>query len=126
MGFTVKKGSETLTFLTGQCPGQTGTFPGTNGPRPRDKPGPVPGTDRPFKSTVKWPFCPICFWDGSRFVPGTIVPQESSEKCLCVFCLLFFFCSHLAMRPSHFSGGPKGGHPKRGHLKMGFRSEVRT
>ena len=24
------------------------------------------------------------------------------------------------------SGGPKGGHLKWGHLKMGFRSEVRT
>ena len=25
------------------------------------------------------------------FVPGTIVPQGPSEKCLCVFCLLVFF-----------------------------------
>ena len=43
-----------------------------------------------FNSTVKSPFCPVCPWDGWGFVPGTIVPHRLSEKCLCVFCLLFF------------------------------------
>ena len=32
----------------GQCPGQTGTVPGTNWTPPWDKLGPVPGTNRPF------------------------------------------------------------------------------
>ena len=65
----------------------------TNGTPPRDKLGPVPGTNRPFlfNSTVKSPFCPVCPWDGWGFVPGTIVPQGPSQKCLCVFCLLVFF-----------------------------------
>ena len=44
-----------------------------------------------FNSTVRSPFCPVCPWDGWGFVPGTIVPQGPSEKCLCVFCLLVFF-----------------------------------
>ena len=75
---------------------------GTNGTPPRDKVGPLPGTKWDpslgqtglslFNSTVKSPFCPVCPWDGWGFVPGTIVPQGPSEKCLCVFCLLFFFC----------------------------------
>ena len=43
-----------------------------------------------FNSTVKSPFCPVCPWDRWGFVPGTIVPQGPSEKCLCVFCLLVF------------------------------------
>ena len=64
--------------------------------------GPLPGTEWDpslgqtglslFNSTVKSPFCPVCPWDGWGFVPGTIVPQGPSEKCLCVFCLLVF-CS---------------------------------
>ena len=78
-----------------------GTVLGTNRNRPRDKPGPVPGTNWApslgqtglslFNSTVKSLFCPVCPWEGWGFVPGTIVPQGPSEKCLCVFCLLFFF-----------------------------------
>ena len=65
---------------------------GQTGPLP-DKLGPVPGTNGLFlfNSTVKSPFCPVCPWDGWGFVPGTIVPQGPSEKCLCVFCLLVFF-----------------------------------
>ena len=57
--------------------------------------GPLPGTKWDpslgqtglslFNSTVKSPFCPVCPWDGWGFVPGTIVPQGPSEKCLCVF-----------------------------------------
>ena len=68
--------------------------------------GPLPGTKWDpslgqtglslFNSTVKSPFCPVCPWDGWGFVPGTIVPQGPSEKCLCVFCLLVF------LLPSHF------------------------
>ena len=64
--------------------------------------GPLPGTKWDpslgqtglslFNSTVKSLFCPVCPWDGWGFVPGTIVPQGPSEKCLCVFCLLVF-CS---------------------------------
>ena len=60
--------------------------------------GPLPGTKWDpslgqtglslLSSTVKSPFCPVCPWDGWGFVPGTIVPQEPSEKCLCVFCSL--------------------------------------
>ena len=63
--------------------------------------GPLPGTKWDpslgqtglslFNSTVKSLFCPVCPWDGWGFVPGTIVPQGPSEKCLCVFCSLFFF-----------------------------------
>ena len=41
-------------------------------------------------STVKSPFCSVCPWDGRGFVPGTIVPQRPSEKCLCVLCFLVF------------------------------------
>ena len=62
--------------------------------------GPLPGTKWDpslgqtglslFNSTVKSLFCPVCPWDGWGFVPGTIVPQGPSEKCLCVFCLLVF------------------------------------
>ena len=62
--------------------------------------GPLPGTKWDpslgqtglslFNSTVKSLFCPVCPWDGWRFVPGTIVPQGPSEKCLCVFGLLVF------------------------------------
>ena len=47
-----------------------------------------------LNSTVKSPFCPVCPWDGWGFVPGTIVPQGPSAKCLCVFCLLVFFAPH--------------------------------
>ena len=78
-----------------------GTVSGTNRNRPWDKRDPLPGTNWDpslgqtglflFNSTVKSPFCPVCPWDGWGFVPGTIVPQGSSEKCLCVFRLLVFF-----------------------------------
>ena len=78
-----------------------GTVSGTNRNRPWDKRDPIPGTNWGpslgqtgrflFNSTVKSPFCPVCPWDGWGFVPGTIVPQGPSEKCLCVFCLLVFF-----------------------------------
>ena len=71
---------------TGRCSGQTGTVPGTNGTRPRDKPG---QTSRfLLNSTIRSPFCPVCLWDGWGVVPCTIVPQGPSEKCLCVLCLL--------------------------------------
>ena len=63
--------------------------------------GPLPGTKWDpslgqtglslLNSTVKSLFCPVCPWDGWGFVPGTIVPQGPSEKCLCVFCLLVSF-----------------------------------
>ena len=62
--------------------------------------GPLPGTKWDpslgqtglslFNSTIESPFCPVCPWDGWGFVPGTIVPQGPSGKCLCVFCLLVF------------------------------------
>ena len=43
-----------------------------------------------FNSTVRSPFCPVWAWDGWGSVPGTIVPQGPSDKCLCVVCLLLF------------------------------------
>ena len=66
--------------------GQTGSLLGTNW-------DPSLGQTGLFllNSTVKSPFCPVCPWDGWGFVPGTIVPQGRSEKCLCVFCLLVLF-----------------------------------
>ena len=77
-----------------------GTVSGTKRNRPWDKWDPSPGTKWDpslgqtdlslFNSTVKSLFCPVCPWDGWGFVPGTIVPRGPSEKCLCVFCLLFF------------------------------------
>ena len=67
-------------------PGQTGPLPGTNWDPSLGQTGLFL-----FDSTVKPPFCPVCPWDGWGFVPGTIVPQGRSEKCLCVFCLLVFF-----------------------------------
>ena len=67
--------------------------------------GPLPGTKWDpslgqtglslLNSTVKSPFCPVCPWDGWGFVPGTIVPQGPSEKCLCVFCLLVFSSPYI-------------------------------
>ena len=60
------------------------TCPGTKGDRPWDKPAFL------FSYTVKSPFCPVCPWDGSLFVPGTIVRRVASEKCLCVLYLLIF------------------------------------
>ena len=76
--------------------------------------GPLPGTKWDpslgqtglslFNSTVKSLVCPVCPWDGWGFVPGTIVPQGPSEKCLCVFCLLVCFCSHCR----HSSAAVKG------------------
>ena len=66
--------------------GQTGPLPGTNWDLSLGQAGFFL-----FKSTVKSPFCPVCPWDGWGFVPGTIVPQGPSEKCLCVFCLLVIF-----------------------------------
>ena len=81
-----------------------GTVSGTNRNRPWDN-GPLPGTKWDpslgqtdlslFNSTVKSLFCPVCPWDGRGFVPGTIVPRGPSGKCLCVFCLLVFFCSQI-------------------------------
>ena len=64
--------------------GQAGPLPGANW-------DPSLGQTGRFllNSTVESPFCPVCPWDG--WVPGTIVPQGQSEKCLCVFCLLVFF-----------------------------------
>ena len=71
---------------------------GRDGVRDKQEPslgqtGPVCGTTvhSLFSSTVKSPFCPVCPWDGWRFVPGTIVPQGPSEKCECVLCLLVIF-----------------------------------
>ena len=71
--------------------------------------GPLPGTKWDpslgqtglslFNSTVKSPFCPVCPWDGWGFVPGTIVPQGPSEKCLCVFCLLVVFFAPITFIP---------------------------
>ena len=80
-----------------------GTVCGTNRNRPWDKWDPSPGQRDPslgqtglslLNSTVKSLFCPVCPWDGWGFVPGTIVPQGPSEKCLCVFCLLVYFAPH--------------------------------
>ena len=78
-----------------------GTASGTNRNRPWDKWDPSPGTKWDpslgqtglslFNSTVKSPFCPVCPWDRWGFVPGTIVPQGPSEKCLCVFLFIGFF-----------------------------------
>ena len=75
--------------------------------------GPVPGTNRDpslgqtghflLNSTVESPLCPVCPWDGWRFVPGTIVPQGPSAKCLCVFCLWVFF----ARKPQPFQARKK-------------------
>ena len=80
-----------------------GTVFGTNGTSPWDKPGPVPGTNRDpslgqtglflFNPTVKSPFYLVCPWDGWGFVPGTIVPQGLSEKCLCVSVYCFSFAA---------------------------------
>ena len=89
---------------------------GRDGVRDKQEPslgqtGPLPGTYWDlslgqaglflFNSTVESPFCPVCPWDGWGFVPGTIVPQGPSEKCLCVFCLLVFFGpqTHARCRP---------------------------
>ena len=93
-----------------------GTVSGTNRNRPWDKWDPSPGqngtclgTSWPFSlsnSTLKLLFCPVCPWDGWGFVPGTIVPQGPSEKCLCVFCF-------LAFRPNFLDPG-KGGLSLRG------------
>ena len=68
------------------CLGQTGPLPGTKWDPSLGQTG-----LSLFNSTVKSLFCPVCPWDGRGFVPGTIVPQGPSEKCLCVFCLLVFF-----------------------------------
>ena len=69
-----------------------GTVSGTNRNRPWDKWDPSLGQTglSLFNSTVKSPFCPDCPWDGWGFVPGTIVPQGPSEKCLCVSVYWFF------------------------------------
>ena len=61
-------------------PGQMGSLPGT-------KWDPFLGQTG-LSLLNSTPFCPVCPWDGWGFVPGTIVPQGPSEKCLCVFCLL--------------------------------------
>ena len=71
---------------------------GQMGPLPGTKWDPSLGQTGLFllNSTVKSPFCPVCPWDGWGFIPGTIVPQGPSEKCLCVLCLLFF-CSQFIL-----------------------------
>ena len=66
--------------------GQTGPFPGTNWDPSLGQTGRLL-----LKSTINSPFCPVCPWDGSRFIPATIVPQGPSETCFCVLCLLVFF-----------------------------------
>ena len=48
------------------------------------------GKKKTWIPKVTSPFCPVCPWDGWGFIPGTIVPQGLSEKCLRVFCLLVF------------------------------------
>ena len=76
---------------------------GQMGPLPRTKWDPSLGQTglSLFNSTVKSPFCPVCPWDGWGFVPGTIVPQGPSEKCLCVLCLLVFCSQHQKVSPHH-------------------------
>ena len=66
--------------------------PGQIGTRPWDKPAFFL-----LDSKVKALFCPVWPWDGWGFVPGTIVPQGPSKKCLRVFCLLVFFRPQLCM-----------------------------
>ena len=43
-----KKKPININIFGGMVSGQTGTVPGTNATPPRDKMGPVPGTNRPF------------------------------------------------------------------------------
>ena len=73
-------------FRTGTCPGQTGTFPGTN----RDPSLGQTGTRSLLNSTVKSPFCPGCSWDGSRFVLGRL-SRKGRQKNVCVFAVSLFF-----------------------------------
>ena len=82
--------------------GQTGPLPGTNWDPSLGQTGLFL-----FNSTVKSPFCPVCPWDGWGFVPGTIVPQGPSEKCLCVFCLLVFFAPRSGPHPQYGWGFPE-------------------
>ena len=77
-----------------------GTVSGTNGTRPRDKMGPLPGTKWDpslgqtglplFNSTVKSPFCPVCPWDGWGFVPGDDCPARAVRKMLMCFLFIGF------------------------------------
>ena len=114
-----------------------------DGPRDKQEPslgqmGPLPGTKWDpslgqtglslFISTVKSLFCPVCPWDGWGFVPGTIVPQGPSEKCLCVFCLLVFFAPNsVNPRLNHFLHVLRlatlegAGHPVKSALGKCFR-----
>ena len=85
----------------GRCSGQTGTVPGTNGTRPWDKLGPVPGTNRdpslghrPFSIELHSTIAILsCFSLGRVEVHpwDQCVPQWPSEKSLCVIFLLVFF-----------------------------------
>ena len=100
--------------------------------------GPLPGTNWDpslgqtgrflLNSTVKSPFCPVRPWDGWGFVPGTIVPQGPSDKCLCVFCLLVFFSPLKRGLKIRFDGAfcsgtfawcPKQGGPGSVRLRFG-------
>ena len=83
-----------------------GTVSGTNTNRPWDKRDPSPGQIADpslgqtglslFNSTVNIAiFVPFVPGTGGGSVPGTIVPQGRSEKCLCVFCLLVLFGPNL-------------------------------
>ena len=75
--------------------------------------GPLPGTKCDpslgqtglslFNFTVKSPFCPVCPWDG-WFVPGTIVPQGPSEKCLCYMFIGFLLPRSLGVVSPHLPG----------------------
>ena len=60
--------------------------PWTNGTPPRDKLGPVPGTNRPFlfSSTVKSPFCPVCPGTGGGSSLGRL-SHRGRQKTVFVF-----------------------------------------
>ena len=109
--------------------GQMGPFPGTKWDPSLGQTG-----LSLFNSTVKSLFCPVCPWDGWGFVPGTIVPQGPSEKCLCVFCLLVFFapnCIQFQRRRDDnknkictFEGGWAWGGEENCHKMLFFSSET--
>ena len=81
-----------------------------------DKPGLVPGQTGRFlllNSTVKSPFCPVCPWDGSRFVPGRL-SRKGRQKNVHVFCVYWFFHPKMLEIPGgrardlHVAGQKKG------------------